>query len=764
MDSNSDLSRRQLLAGVGGVLGAVALMPSIASGEVNSFPAVVASGSQRLTHQSATFSAGNFLLDLTVDSIRVRHRNDPSRSLWEANTDQRFLQVGRGNARFREYGNPLGTFAVGDRVTAKLSVTGLNSVEVVDGQTLNVTGTLSGLRGALNFLFHFYGLSANQLQFRIQIESSNAAEWNRIYLRYRSEPDEGFFGFGHQLTYFNQKGKILPILVQEHGIGRGLPIITPLVDLAYNGAGGTPYLTEAPAPHYITSKLRSLFLENKEYSEFDMGADDNVEISLFANEMVGRIVFGRTPLDLISEYSSYSGRMRAMPDWIHEGVMVAAQESTPGRVSNLIDHLFAANVPVCALWLQDWTGTKSTGAGQQVLWNWQLDRTHYPNWDEMVDRLANRGARVCIYMNPFLVPDLGTKDNPKPSILYNEADSKGYLVKQNGRNFKYVNSTIEAGMIDLSNPEACEWMKQLIRKEMIDNARASGWMADFGEALPFDANLYQDADPHYWHNHYPEAWATLHRDAIDTPDNEGGDRIFWNRSGFSQSPSVSTCFWLGDQLQTWDEYDGIKTAVVGLLSGGVSGFSLLHSDTGGFVAAAPKDIPLIARSKELLMRWMELNAFTAMFRTHEGLIPSVSAQVDDDGQTLAHLARFAYIYKALAPYRKSLVSEASAKGYPVVRHLFLHYPEDRNVVALRYQFMLGAEFLIAPVVDRGATTVRAYLPAGEWTHLWSGSTTSSSEGRWTTVAAPLAQPGVFFRTGSEPAAKLVEALKLGNIL
>jgi alpha-glucosidase len=55
------------------------------------------------------------------------------------------------------------------------------------------------------------------------------------------------------------------------------------------------------------------------------------------------------------------------------------------------------------------------------------------------------------------------------------------------------------------------------------------------------------------------------------------------RSGFTRSPGEATLFWLGDQLQSWDEYDGIKTAMVGLLSGGVYGFSLIHSDTGGSV-------------------------------------------------------------------------------------------------------------------------------------------------------------------------------------
>jgi sulfoquinovosidase len=201
-----------------------------------------------------------------------------------------------------------------------------------------------------------------------------------------------------------------------------------------------------------------------------------------------------------------------------------------------------------------------------------------------------------------------------------------------------------------------------------------------------------------------------------------------------------------------------------MLSGGISGFSVLHSDTGGFVAAEIKGHPVIARTTELLMRWMELSAFTALFRTHEGLIPSISAQVDTDAQTLSHLARFGLVFKSLAFYRKALVASASNVGYPVVRHLFLHYPNDINVYTLRYQYLLGSEFLIAPVLDQGATSVNVYLPAGDWVHLWSGTVYRAASGEWIQIGAPLGQPGVFFKKGSAAGTELVRRLRQLKIL
>ncbi len=171
-----------------------------------------------------------------------------------------------------------------------------------------------------------------------------------------------------------------------------------------------------------------------------------------------------------------------------------------------------------------------------------------------MEKLARLGARIFIYINPFLVPvscdSVDRQDCPRD--LYQEALGKGYLVMQNGTMFTYINSSINAGMIDLSNPDARLWIKQVIKDEMIGKAKASGWMGDFGEALPFDADLYAGADPYFWHNHYPEAWAQVQREAIDETGH-GNDFLFWNRLGFAKSPAYSTAGWLGDQLQTWDE-------------------------------------------------------------------------------------------------------------------------------------------------------------------------------------------------------------------
>ena len=258
----------------------------------------------------------------------------------------------------------------------------------------------------------------------------------------------------------------------------------------------------------------------------------------------------------------------------------------------------------------------------------------------------------------------------------------------------------------------------------------------------------------------------MNREAMMEAGREG-DVIAFHRSGFTRSPGQGTLFWLGDQLQTWDGYDGIRTAIVGMLSGGVSGFSLLHSDTGGYnaftITVLGREVPVIARNKELWMRWVELNAFTGVLRTHEGLNPAISWQVDSDAETLAHFARMSKIFRALGFYRQGLMQEAADSGAPLVRRPFLEFPLDPNTYALRYQYMLGSDFMVAPVVTRGAQSVRLYLPAGTWIELWTRQAFDAGAGAWTELAAPFGKPAVFYKAGSAAGERLVMALRLEGL-
>jgi alpha-glucosidase len=296
-----------------------------------------------------------------------------------------------------------------------------------------------------------------------------------------------------------------------------------------------------------------------------------------------------------------------------------------------------------------------------------------------------------------------------------------------------------------------------------------GWMADFGEALPFDAVTHSGLSGAALHNAYPVLWAKLNREVLEESGLLNDGTVFL-RAGFTQSPKYAPMFWLGDQMTSWDEHDGIKSAVTGLLSSGLSGMSINHGDIGGLIAFRRKalGIPLINyyRTRELLLRWIELSAFTPFYRTHEGNSPEASIQIDSAPDLLEFFSKFAKIYKSLTDYRVLLFKEASARGYPVVRHLWLHYPDDPVAAGIKDQWLLGPDLLVAPVLDPATQSRRVYLPAGPWTHLWTGQSFHTSTpdpdqpaGQWIDVAAPMGHPPIFYKTGSMAGDLLVRSLK-----
>ncbi len=212
---------------------------------------------------------GDFILRRTGTGLQLAHRGTPDQVLWESAEDGNFLAAEVATANIKDYGTPQGFFSITDSVSASYGKPTVDSLEV-SGDTATVSGRLSGAQGDVGYRLVFEALSATALRFIAGAEGPGAAVINRITLVGASDSSEAFFGFGQQLTDFNQKGNLLPIIVQEHGVGRGRPIVMELVDVFADQAGGSPYITEAPAPHFISSRLRSLFLENTEYSTFDM--------------------------------------------------------------------------------------------------------------------------------------------------------------------------------------------------------------------------------------------------------------------------------------------------------------------------------------------------------------------------------------------------------------------------------------------------------------------------------------------------------------
>ena len=146
----------------------------------------------------------------------------------------------------------------------------------------------------------------------------------------------------------------------------------------------------------------------------------------------------------------------------------------------------------------------------------------------------------------------------------------------------------------------------------------------------------------------------------------------------------------------------------------------------------------------------------AVFRTHEGLLPHENHQPWSDTETLQLFRRCALLFSVFRACRRQLMAEAAARGWPLVRHPVTHHPADAVLLAdaevdaggggrVR-QFMLGAEWMVLPVLHPGADRVCGYFPRGRWLSLWGQEPLHVvAAGRWETVSAPLGFPAVYVR-------------------
>lgn len=554
--------------------------------------------------------------------------------------------------------------------------------------------------------------------------------FDRITLRLASSGDERILGGGAQFTHVDLKGHRVPMLSEEQGVGRGDRPVTFWARMFK--AQGTEYTSYAPIPFLLTTAGRALFLDQHDMAHLDLTRPDRIAIEVDASSVQLMAWQDDDPLRLLTHYTSVTGRMPRLPDWAF-GTLLGLQGGRD-RVDSLTRIMQAAGTEVAGLWVQDWVGRRTVRIGDRLNWSWQPDTTLYPHFDRWVDSLKQVGIRVLGYINPFLVTD---------GRLAAVARDNGYLVRDtSGAPYTFDASGFDAHILDLTNEAARDWMKRVIRTEMIDRG-LSGWMADFAEWLPLEhVVLHDGSDPRGYHNRYTVDWARLNREAVREADVER-DVLIFHRSGSGRSNQWAMAFWAGDQFVNFGENDGLPSAIAGILSAGMSGITLNHSDVGGYTAIKNGPVRHL-RKRPVLKRWIEMNAFTPIFRTHEGLRPGDMVQVYSDDEIAAFFSRFSALHDSLRPLFIRLNEEAASRGWPVVRHPYLHFPDDPHVVSIRHQFMLGDSIWVAPALRRReGRPVDVYLPAGPWQHIFTGETIDG--GRWLEVEAPAGRPAVFRR-------------------
>ena len=553
---------------------------------------------------------------------------------------------------------------------------------------------------------------------------------NRFWFRIAAAPAEHVWGCGEQMSYFDLRGRRFPLWTSEPGVGRDPSSLVTFHANAHGRAGGDYYTTNYPQPTFISSRCYAAHVETTAYSAFDFRHESFHELETWAAPE--RLEFFSAPdlPALVECVSARFGRQPCLPDWLYNGAIIGLKDGANSFAR--LEKYLEAGARVSALWCEDWAGVRTTSFGTRLFWDWRWNPSRYPDLPQRIAELRARNIRFMGYANPYLCTD-GT--------LYREADALGLLAHGPGPDpYQVEFGEFTAGIVDFTNPMAREWFAARILCTNMLDLGLSGWMADFGEYLPIDARLTR-GDANLLHNAWPTLWAEVNAKAVARAGRTG-DVLFFMRAGFTGVQRFCPLLWAGDQCVDFSRHDGLPSVICGALSSGLLGNAYHHSDIGGYTSLFGN-----VRTPELLMRWTEMAAFTPVMRTHEGNRPRDNLQIDQSPEVLAHFARFTRIWCHLAPYLRAVSDLAATRGLPVQRPLFLHFPDDPNCYAVQDQYLYGPDLLVAPVQRPSVTDWPVYLPAGaEWTHLWSGATYRG--GTRVTVPAPIGQPPVFYRDGS----------------
>lgn len=448
--------------------------------------------------------------------------------------------------------------------------------------------------------------------------------WEVPFLR---EMNENVYGGGIQFSSYNDFERDYVNISQENGIGRGGGSISKWTKLA--GVRGESSATYCPVTYFNTSSNRSFDIQSYAYNEIDF----NQEHILFKiAETSPFIELGISKNQIIKP--AYN-----LPKW-SLGTIVGVQGGAQ-QVTEKVNKLLSAGAHVDAVWFQDWVGKRQTQYGSRLNWTWELDTNQYIKFDNFRAHFDSLDIKMLGYINPFFA---------EQGKYITEGLKKDYFIKENDQSKLFNYGGMKGYMLDIFNPSAYQWMKQIIKTNLIDNG-FSGWMADFAEWFPIKSKSSQTSSDLYKHNLYPVLWSKLNYEVIKESKKE---LFFFNRSGGNDSPKYSSMMWLGDQMTDFTPEDGLLSVIDGYLSASESGLPIVHSDVGGYTGVKKPMIKNVIRTHDVLKEWMLLEAFTPVFRSHEGILPLANSQIYNK-EIIDLYAKYTNIHNALIPYFDSLV-------------------------------------------------------------------------------------------------------------
>jgi alpha-D-xyloside xylohydrolase len=307
--------------------------------------------------------------------------------------------------------------------------------------------------------------------------------------------------------------------------------------------------------------------------------------------------------------------------------------------------------------------------------------------------------------------------------LFPELIAQNLVVRDAKGNLPY-----EDAVLDLSNPKAVEWYQGKLAGLL--NGGVSAIKVDFGEAAP-DKGLYASGRTGFYeHNLYPLRY---NKAVADITKRVTGDDIIWARAAWAGSQRYPL-HWGGDAEST---DAGMAAELRGGLSFGLSGFSFWSHDVGGFTATAVNNM-----DKDLFGRWLAFGMLSSHSRCH-GVAPKepwlYGQEFMDQFRAIDELK-----YK-LMPYVYAQAKDSSEHGLPMVRPLFVEFPDDPGSWTVEDEYLYGSQMLVAPLLHANEADREVYLPPGTWIDY---QTCKAYAGGWQRIAAGKLPVIILVRDGS----------------
>lgn len=490
-----------------------------------------------------------------------------------------------------------------------------------------------------------------------------ASDYSRSFsATFTLSPDEKIFGLGESFQSFNKRGQKVVLWVDD----------------ANGVQNETMY---KPIPFYMSSRGYGVFMHTSSPITCDFGKYwSGANSMMIGDEELDLFFFLGNPKEILNAYTELTGKAEMPPLWSFGFWMSRITYFSQAEGLMVADKLRTNRIPADVIHFD--TGWFETD------WrcDFQFSKSRFEDPAAMIKTLKQKGIHTCLWQLPYFVPR---------NSLFPEIIEKGLFVKNEKGNLPY-----EDAVIDFSNPEAVHWYQQKI-KGLLDLG-VSAIKVDFGEAAPANGIYASGKTGFYEHNLYPLRY---NKAISDITKEVTGDRIIWARSTWAGSQRYPV-HWGGDPANT---NSAMSATLRGGLSMGVSGFSFWSHDIAGFTLEKPED---------LYRRWTPFGMLTSHVRSH-GAPPTEPWEYGVDFMNAFRKAT--EMRYTLMAYIYAQAKECSMNGWPMLRALFVEFPEDAGSWLVDNQYLFGSDILVAPLFE-DVKSRDVYLPAGEWVDYQTGKT------------------------------------------